>query len=161
MYTIFYLVLVGISLLLLPLQNTTDYGLKQQKLLPVLESGSPKKGGQQVSRFGFSWDLSPGFAEGHLFTGASLEAQLVKNLPTIGRPGFNPWVRKVPWRKERLPTPVFWPGEFHGAYSPWGHKESDTTFSLSPHVAFARVCAFLLPLCVQIPLVIRTAVILD
>ena len=53
-YTIFYLVLVGISLLLLPLQNTTDYGLKQQKLLPVLESGSPKKGGQQVSRFGFS-----------------------------------------------------------------------------------------------------------
>ena len=26
-----------------------------------------------------------------------------------------------------LPTPVFWPGEFHGLYSPWGHKESDTT----------------------------------
>ena len=24
-------------------------------------------------------------------------------------------------------TPVFWPGEFHGPYSPWGHKESDTT----------------------------------
>ena len=32
-----------------------------------------------------------------------------------------------------LPTPVFWPGEFHGLYCPWGHKESDTTeqFSLS------------------------------
>ena len=28
---------------------------------------------------------------------------------------------------ERLPTPVFWPGEFHGLYSPWGRKESDTT----------------------------------
>ena len=26
-----------------------------------------------------------------------------------------------------LPTPVFWPGEFHGLYSPWGCKESDTT----------------------------------
>ena len=39
MYTLFYLVLVGISLLALPLQNTTDYGLKQQKLLPVLEAG--------------------------------------------------------------------------------------------------------------------------
>ena len=25
------------------------------------------------------------------------------------------------------PTPVFWPGEFHGLYNPWGHKESDTT----------------------------------
>ena len=30
-----------------------------------------------------------------------------------GRPGFNPWVGKIPWRRERLPTPVFWPGEFH------------------------------------------------
>ena len=28
------------------------------------------------------------------------------------RPGFDPWVRKIPWRRERLPTPVFWPGEF-------------------------------------------------
>ena len=27
----------------------------------------------------------------------------------------------------RLPTPVFWPGEFQGQYSPWGRKESDTT----------------------------------
>ena len=30
------------------------------------------------------------------------------------RPGFDPWVGKIPWRRERLPTPVFWPGEFHG-----------------------------------------------
>ena len=30
-----------------------------------------------------------------------------------------------------LPTPVSWPGEFHGLYSPWGHKESDTTELLS------------------------------
>ena len=29
------------------------------------------------------------------------------------------------------PTSVFWPGEFHGLYSPWGHKESDTTERLS------------------------------
>ena len=43
-----------------------------------------------------------------------------------GRPGFNPWVGKIHWRKERLPTPVFWPGEFHGLYSPWNCKESDT-----------------------------------
>ena len=33
--------------------------------------------------------------------------------------------------RERLPTPVFWPGELHGLYSPWGHKESDTTKRLS------------------------------
>ena len=30
-----------------------------------------------------------------------------------------------------LPTPVFWPREFHGLHSPWGHKESDTTERLS------------------------------
>ncbi|XP_055285293.1 DNA mismatch repair protein Msh3 isoform X3 [Moschus berezovskii] len=29
-------------------------------------------------------------------------------------PGFDPWVGKIPWRRERLPTPVFWPGELHG-----------------------------------------------
>ena len=29
------------------------------------------------------------------------------------RPGFNPWFGKIPWRRERLPTPVFRPGEFH------------------------------------------------
>ena len=38
-------------------------------------------------------------------------------------PGFDPWVRKIPWRRERLPSSIFWPGEFHGLYSPWVHKE--------------------------------------
>ena len=41
-------------------------------------------------------------------------AQLVKNPLQCRRPGFDPWVGKIPWRRERLPTPVFWPGEFHG-----------------------------------------------
>ena len=38
----------------------------------------------------------------------------VQSLGSI--PGFDLWVRKIPWRRERLPTPVFWPGEFHGLY---------------------------------------------
>ena len=33
---------------------------------------------------------------------------------------------KIPWRREQPPTPVLWPGEFHGLYSPW-IAESDTT----------------------------------
>ena len=40
------------------------------------------------------------------------------------------WVRSLGWDdplEEGLPTSVFWPGEFHGLYSPWGHKQSDTT----------------------------------
>jgi len=58
-------------------------------------------------------------------------AHLLKNLPAMQKPGFDPWVGKIHWRRERLPTPVFWPGEFHGLYRPWGHKESDTTERLS------------------------------
>ena len=48
-----------------------------------------------------------------------------KNLPATRETGFDPWVGKIPWRRDWLPTPVFWPGEFHGLYSPWGRKESD------------------------------------
>ena len=44
---------------------------------------------------------------------------------------FDPWVGKIPWRRERLPFPGFWPGEVHGLYSPWGRKESGTTERLS------------------------------
>ena len=46
------------------------------------------------------------------------------------RPGFDPWVWKIPWRRKWQPTPVFLLGESHGQrtlvdYSPWGCKESD------------------------------------
>ena len=49
-----------------------------------------------------------------------------------GRPGFCPWVGKIPWRRKWHPTPVFLLGKSHGGrslagYSPWGHKESDMT----------------------------------
>ena len=63
---------------------------------------------------------------------ASLVAQLVKNVCLqCGRPGFDPWVGKISWRREMLPIPVFWPREFHGLYSPWGHKQLDTIARLS------------------------------
>ena len=44
---------------------------------------------------------------------------------------FWPLGWKETLEKERLPTPVFWPGKFHGLYSPWRHKESNTTERLS------------------------------
>ena len=48
------------------------------------------------------------------------------------RQRFDPWVRKVSWRRKRQPTPVFLPGKSRGrwnlvGYSLWGCKESDTT----------------------------------
>ena len=56
-----------------------------------------------------------------------------------GRYKFDPWVSKIIWRREWLPTPVFLPGEPHAqrslaGYSPWDHKELDMTerLTLSP-----------------------------
>ena len=62
---------------------------------------------------------------------ASLVAQLVRICLQCRRPGLDPWVGKIPWRRERLPTLVFWPGEFCGVCNPWGHKKSDMTEWLS------------------------------
>ena len=61
----------------------------------------------------------------------------IYGLPFVAQLGRNPpvtletWVPSLdwedPWRRERLPTPVFWPKEFHGWYRPWDRKESDMT----------------------------------
>ena len=53
-------------------------------------------------------------------------------LSNCRRPGFNPWVGKIPWRRKWKTTPVLLPGKFHGwrslvGYSPWDRKESDMT----------------------------------
>ena len=70
---------------------------------------------------------------------------MVKNLPVIqetkfypwvgkirlrrGRLGFDPWVRKIPWRRKLKPTPVFLPRESHGQriLAGYSHKELDMT----------------------------------
>ena len=64
------------------------------------------------------------------------------------RPGFDPSIRKIPWRKEWLLTPEFFPGESHGqSYSPWNHKELDMTEQLI-HTwlinFFQRICSILI-----------------
>ena len=72
------------------------------------------------------------------YSWASLVAQLVKNPPALRET----WVRSLGWEdpleKAKATTPVFWPGEFHG-YSPWGHKELDTTERLSLSTQFCTV----------------------
>ena len=54
------------------------------------------------------------------------------------RCGFNPWVRKIPWRRKWQPTPVFLPRKSQGqrslaSYSPWDRKESDITKCAHTH----------------------------
>ena len=63
---------------------------------------------------------------------ASLMAQLVKNPPAM----WETCVRSLCWedpleKGKATHISVFYPREFHGLYSPWGHKESDTTERLS------------------------------
>ena len=65
---------------------------------------------------------------------ASLVAQLVKNLPAVQET----WVWSLGWedplKKRKTTHSVFWPGEFHGLYGPWGRKQLDTNERLSRHV---------------------------
>ena len=71
-----------------------------------------------------------------IIVGASLVIQMMKNLPVVQGPRFDPWVGKIPWRREWPPALVFLPGEFHGqsslvGYSSWGCKHSDTAEQLT------------------------------
>ena len=67
-----------------------------------------------IPEFGRSAGEGIGYPPQYSWT--SLVAQLVKNPPAMQET----WVRSPGW--ERLPTPVLWPGDFHGLYSPWGRK---------------------------------------
>ena len=49
--------------------------------------------------------------------GSSMLAQMVKNPLQCQRPGFDPWIRKILWRREWIPIPVFLPGESLGQRS--------------------------------------------
>ena len=63
----------------------------------------------------FRWSLNPGGSDGK------------KICLQCRRPRFSSWVRKIPWKRKRQPTPVFLPGKFCGqrslvGYSPWACK---------------------------------------
>ena len=54
------------------------------------------------------------------FPGGSVGKEFACDEGDLGSiPRLDPWVGKIPWRRERLTTPVFWPEELHGLYSPW------------------------------------------
>ena len=92
--------------------------------LPVLVSGYQPPAGSQVAQW--------------------LKKKKKKNPPTnAGDTGSILRLGKNPWRRKWQPTPVFLPGESHGqrslaGYSPWDHKESDTTERLSMHAIYIK-----------------------
>ena len=61
------------------------------------------------------------------------------------RHGFDPWVRKISWKRKWQPTPVFLPGESHGqrsltGYSPWDHKDLDMVERLNTQAFLVCFC---------------------
>ena len=66
-------------------------------------------------------------------------SQVAKKLPANAggmRCRFDLWVGKIPWSRAWQLTPIFLPGELRGqrslaGYSPWGHKDLDTTEQVS------------------------------
>ena len=73
------------------------------------------------------------------------------------RRGFNLWVRKIPWRRKWLSTPVFLPGKFYeqrilAGCSPWGHKESDMTACIQCVCIYIYIYIYIcMCVCVYIP----------
>ena len=71
------------------------------------------------------------------------------------RPGFNPWVKKIPRRREWQPTPVFLPGGFHGQRNLVGYivhsvaKSQIQLRQLSRHVRIL-IHSFASPWCIYI-----------
>ena len=66
------------------------------------------------------------------FPGGANGKELTCQCRRCKRHKLDPWVGKIPWRRTWQPTSAFLPGESHGqkslaGYSPWGHKDSDTT----------------------------------
>ena len=121
---------LGMFLLILPM--TGNLGKKNQKTCSKtfcrnLRCGGAGGDGPETEGIGhFKWMVLrwgfPGGASGKEFTCQCRHK----------RCGFDPWVRKIPWRTAWQCTPVFLPGEPRGqrslaGYSPWGCKESDTT----------------------------------
>ena len=87
---------------------------------------------ESVSNFKCHWLISP-------FSSLWLLLSWLRISLPCGRPGFDPWVRKIPRRRQRLPTPGFWPGECHRLCGPWGCEEPDTTEQLHSTSLFGKV----------------------
>ena len=74
---------------------------KKPQVTSTFSKTDKNEGTQEGVLVNVTWSGFP------LCSQASLVAQMVKNLPQYRRPGFNPWMGRIPWRREWQPTPVF------------------------------------------------------
>ena len=100
----------------------------------------------------------------HRLPGGARGKEPTRQYRRLQKGGFNPWVRKILWRRAQQPTPVFLPGESHGqrtleGYSPQGHRDlnmSEVTQQQQQHICvhvyiytnvFDLLCACIFVLC--------------
>ena len=142
----------GYPLLYSGLENSMDYSPWDRKRVrhdwatftspsDILGLPSWCNGKESTCQCHFQWQLSdevfcsiflsmPDMGMG--LTGGASGKEPACQCRRLQRCRFDPWMGKIPWRRQWQPTPVFLPGKFHGQRclvdcSPWSHKESDTT----------------------------------
>ena len=103
------------------MQDFPDSSVSKESICNSGDPGSiPGLGRSAGEGIGYSLQLS----------WTSLVTQLVKNLPVVRET----WVRALgledPLKKGKVAHSIFWPGEFHSMYSPWGCKESGMTYTI-------------------------------
>ena len=101
-------------------------------LLLALKGGGGRCWTQPSSQLNLDREVSGGSSLALGFPGGASGKEPASQCRRHKRLRFNPWVRKIPWRRPWQPTPVFLPGESHGqrsmvGHSPWGRKEWDVT----------------------------------
>ena len=87
------------------------------------------------------WETNQAKVRKSAFPGGASSKEPIYHCRRCKRHEFDPWARKILWRKAWQPTPIFLPGESHGqrslaGYSPWGCKESDITEAFRTHFTF-------------------------
>ena len=75
----------------------------------------------------------------------------------VGDLGSIPGLGRSPEERKSYPL-VFWPREFHGLYSPWGHKESDTTEQLSLSLSSYNWASLMAQMVKNLPVVQETQI---
>ena len=76
------------------------------------------------------------------FPGGATSKEPACQCRRLRRHGFDPWVRKIPWRRAQQPTPVFLPGESHGQKIQAGYSPRHNWSDLAQHTAHIHIHAF-------------------
>ena len=134
---------------------TREAQRKQKKIIKITENNAifkKEKTIEKINEINSSWFFEKIDKTDKLLAGLTKKKQIEK-IQIIGLPqglngkestcpwrrhGFDPWARKIPWRRKWQPIPVSLPGKSHGqrslaGYSPWDHKELGMTQRLKHH----------------------------